>query len=571
MQIHEYVKQGDIAGVAHQLANGVDVDAVEQYSWQTPLMCAVTSVDADIDMVRFLVGNGADVNAVGGEFHQDTVLSLAVQSGNLDKIRFLLDAGSNIHYQRPHGYDALIDAMHGRDISKDKNLIPILELLIERGAQVSGVSSYGESALRVASRVGRFDAVKVLLAAGAEPTLLEWTELMHEITLGSLDGVKALLDKGADLCARDYWDRTPWLLSLHVGDLEKAKLLLQSGADRSARGRCGKVPLMYPIEHNRADILEWLIEEGFDIEATDDFDTTPLMVAAECDATDCVDILLRNGANSSRVNNAGGAAITIASNIQIVRMLIQAGENLSDISDEARQLLLGVGRHELQVSHEQYLTGKYRRFGKTNPELMEVDFWKAMVRCGTSAYAARATFEDTNYTDYPDEPVWCYQRFGRTITELPDGRIVEIAGEHEDYYDPDFCIYNDVVVHQGDGTFKIFGYPNEIFPPTDFHTATLVGNHIYIIGNLGYRDERIYNETPVYRLDCDTFRIEKIEIDGDKPGWLSRHKAYYKEPDKIYVTGDKIAILMSDKEEYIENLGDYTLDLMNLRWSRLDA
>lgn len=87
----------------------------------------------------------------------------------------------------------------------------------------------------------------------------------------------------------------------------------------------------------------------------------------------------------------------------------------------------------------------------------------------------RAAFDDT---DSLDEPVWCFHRFGKSITEFPDGRIIEIGGEHEDYYDPDFCIYNDVVVHYGGGRFEIFGYPEEVFPPTDSHSATLVGDVI---------------------------------------------------------------------------------------------
>ncbi|BAZ40570.1 ankyrin [Calothrix sp. NIES-4101] len=90
-----------------------------------------------------------------------------------------------------------------------------------------------------------------------------------------------------------------------------------------------------------------------------------------------------------------------------------------------------------------------------------------------------------------------------------------------------FFIYNDVVVHQGDGTFTIFGYPQDIFPPTDFHTATLVEKYIYIIGCLGYRNERICEYTPVYRLNCHTFNIEKVETNGEKPGWISQHQASY--------------------------------------------
>ncbi|MDJ0617571.1 MAG: ankyrin repeat domain-containing protein [Calothrix sp. MO_192.B10] len=568
MKIHTYVRQGNIAGVKQEIAHGVDVDCLDKYSSQTPLMCAVISPNCSVEMVQLLVENGANINAVGGEYKDDTILGLAVRSGNLDKVRYLLDAGADINYRKPHGYDVLIDAMFGRDISQDENLIPMLYLLISRGASVDGVSSYCESAIRVASRAGRFDAVKLLLAAGADANQLQWTELMYSIAFGSLEEIKTLLSAGADINVYDSWDRTPWLLSLQVGEVEKAKLLLSYGANRDDCGLCGKTPLMYAIENNHIEVLQWLIAEGYDVEATDEFGITPLMVAAECGATDCVRILLEAGANPSRSdNNCHQKAISEASNLEIVGMLVDAGEDLSDISDEMRQLLTKVGNSELQISPEQYLAGRYRRFGNSNPEVMEVDFWKAMVRSGVSAYFARDTFDDA---DNWDKAVWCYQRFGRTITELPDGRIIEIAGEHEDYYDPDFCIYNDVVVYQADGSFKILGYPKDIFPPTDFHSATLVGEYIYIIGSLGYNDAIIYNETPVYRLNYQSFKIEKVTTTGEKPGWISRHKAHYLKPSTIYITGGKLCVMVDDKDEYIDNLGDYTLDVTTLNWSRVN-
>lgn len=572
MQIHIYVQQGDITRVAQEIASGIDIDCVEEYSHQTPLMCAVTSPEADINMIRFLVEKGANVNAVDSENH-NTVLGLAVQSGNIDKIQFLLDAGADINYQRPEGYDVLIDAMYGRDIYQNKNLIPILNLLISKGASVNGVSSYGESALEVASGVGRFDAVQLLLTAGADQKLLEWTELTHTIVFGSVGELKGLLDKVVDMTTRDSWGRTPWLLSLQVGEVSKAKLLLASGANRHDRGDCGRTPLMYAIENNRLELFQWLIAEGFDIEATDELDTTALMLAAEYGATDFVRILLASGANPGRIDNCERKAITKASNLQIVQTLVDAGEDLSDINDDMRRSLTGVSQNRLylsQISPEQYLAGKHRRFGTTNPEIMEIDFWTAMVCNGDSAYTAKSIFGDIDNDNW-NQLVWCYQRFGRTITQLPDGRIVEISGEHEDYYDPDFCIYNDVVVYHGDGNFQILGYPRDIFPPTDFHSATLVGEYIYIIGNLGYSSERISGETPVYRLHCDTFKIEKIETTGEKPGWISRHKAVYKQSSQIYITGGKVCIMIDEKQEYLDNLVDYTLDLKNFNWVRVHA
>ncbi|MEL6166440.1 MAG: ankyrin repeat domain-containing protein, partial [Cyanobacteria bacterium J06628_3] len=166
---------------------------------------------------------------------------------------------------------------------------------------------------------------------------------------------------------------------------------------------------------------------------------------------------------------------------------------------------------------------------------------------------------------------WCYQRFGRTTTILPDGRIIEIAGEHEDFYDPDFCIYNDVVVFDGKGNFQIYGYPEEVFPPTDFHSATLVDNYVYIIGSLGYINQRYKNETPVYRLDCHTFKIEKIETTGNKPGWISGHKAKFQSPSQILISGGQLWKIVNDKNNLIDNTLDYILNLNTFEWNCIDS
>lgn len=348
-KIHIYAQQGDIAGVARKIANGVDIERIDEYSQQTPLMCAVSSPNAGIDMIRFLLEHGANVNAVQQE-SQNTVLGLAVQSGNLDKIQLILDAGADINYQSPNGYDVLINAMYGRDILQDQNLISTLNLLISRGAAVNGISSYGESAIKVAAHLGRFDAVKLLLNAGANPEQLGWTELMHAIVFGSLEQVLLLLEQGADQDVRDCWHRTPWLLSIQVGELPKAKLLLAARANHNDMGNCGKTPLMYAIENNRLEVLQWLIAEGFDIEATDDFSNTALIIAAEYGATDCVKILLEAGANPSRVNHCDDKAIKIATKLEIVKMLIAAGEDVSDINDDMRRSLTGIANSKFSLS-----------------------------------------------------------------------------------------------------------------------------------------------------------------------------------------------------------------------------
>lgn len=138
--------------------------------------------------------------------------------------------------------------------------------------------------------------------------------------------------------------------------------------------------------------------------------------------------------------------------------------------------------------------------------------------------------------------LWTWKRFGQTTTTLPDGRIVYIGGEHEDWYDPMFFIFNDVVIENPEtGRFDLYRYPLSVFPPTDFHTATLdpIRRCIWIIGCLGNVGQR-GTKTPVYRLDIDTFRIEQVQTRGDEsPGWIWGHEARLEGNNGIIVVTDK--------------------------------
>ncbi|MGO8751923.1 MAG: ankyrin repeat domain-containing protein [Thermoguttaceae bacterium] len=567
MLIHNYAEDGNIAGVRDELAKNVDIETRGERDGYTPLMHAVNSANAHRDMVRFLIENGANPNVVGGlRRTKNHVLSLAVKSGDPDKIVTLLDSGADIGYESPSRYGALIDAAYGANYVPDRPLASLLRLLIDRGAKLDTVTEYGESAINVASMFGRFDAVQVLLDAGSDPSPLVWTPLMRAVALGTLGDVQAELER-ADLAARDSWDRTPWLLSLQVGDVAKAKLLRAAGANPYDRGRRDEAPLVYPIANGHHDMLAWLLSEGLNPDDTDNVGRTPLMEAASNGETECVKFLMKAGASIHLADKYDHTAIALASNLDIVRLLVNAGADLNEINSEMRVALTKLpGDGRIDASREEYLAAKHRQFGTTNPEKMNYPFWKAMIRAGAGAWSARDRFDDHNEND---EPVWCFMRFGKSINELPDGRIIEIAGEHEDFYDPDFCIYNDVIVHSGDGTFDIYGYPKAVFPPTDFHTATLVGKFIYIIGSIGYRGARRYAITPVHRLDIDTLAIEEVRTSGDSPGWIGRHKATLRENEEIHVSGGKACARNADEEGYIDNPFEYVLSLNSLVWHKL--
>lgn len=97
------------------------------------------------------------------------------------------------------------------------------------------------------------------------------------------------------------------------------------------------------------------------------------------------------------------------------------------------------------------------------------------IRTGRSGDAAGQALMGARHSSLDTGPVWSFDRFGQSATRRADGRLVLIAGEHEDRYDPDFRIYNDVTVLDGRGGAQHFLSPAEVFPPTDVHSATPPG------------------------------------------------------------------------------------------------
>ncbi len=382
------------------------------------------------------------------------------------------------------------------------------------------------------------------------------------------------MNAGAPLEDRDWWSRTAWLVALQTGDLAKAALLAERGADIEAVGRCAKPPLFYPIECHRTAMLRWLLELGFDVERTDEFGTTALIQATEAGFDQGVELLLGARAQIDREHN-GGTALAEARTRTLAERLLQAGANPRFLGNEGRRVIIGLladpdMRLLERVTKSEFLRARTRRFGSANPERMEEPFWIGMIRSGVSGYAATTHFQGPS-SMLKQEPVWCAQRFGQSLTILPDGRVVQIGGEHEGSYDPDFCIYNDVFVHETDGAIHIQGYPEAVFPPTDFHTATLVGDAIYIIGSLGYAGRREYGRTPVYRLDTKTWRIGRLETSGSGPGWIHGHRAIPIGDTEILVTGGELLTREGNEEQGTQNQQSFLLDTSSLIWREREA
>lgn len=481
-------------------------------------------------------------------------LKAALRRGDPAKVAALIAAGADVQFVDEDGKGAFHYATHDRAVQHDPRLLNLLRLLLEHRAppgETAGPRIDADLGHLVVQR--RLDAIALLLEAGADEGQLGWTPLHRAVALGSVDDVQRLLDDNASI--RDhsrFWGGDALDLAIYLDDAPKVRLLLDADAapdrDRIEAAHAGisldEYQKMIGLsDDERLTLLQQRLDDG-DASAWYLWCTHP----AGPEGLAC------------RAHYAPSATG--------IRLLLAAGLPLAELPKEPLRRLLGLPPDPdptlLDLPYEQAAPALAVRFGTTNPTPMNGPFQLVMVRSGVNAHAARRRYG----LPWEHPPVWCADRFGQSITALPDGRFVLVGGEHEDFYDPDFCIYNDVWVVDADGQITIYGYPEDVFPPTDFHTATQVGDHLILIGALGYGPRRHAGHTPVYRLDLHTFQIERLNTVGDLPGWIYKHEATLTADGQIDVEGGQR--LHPTRGRFTVNPHRFTLDLTTLRWTRLD-
>ncbi|MCW5775805.1 MAG: hypothetical protein KIS87_05090 [Phycisphaeraceae bacterium] len=86
----------------------------------------------------------------------------------------------------------------------------------------------------------------------------------------------------------------------------------------------------------------------------------------------------------------------------------------------------------MTTQKDEFLRDCKVRLGTKNPERMRVAHWEWMVRTRNDPFSVRDQLGIESHYGTGD-PDWCFDRFGMTRTPLPDGRIICIGGEHEDW------------------------------------------------------------------------------------------------------------------------------------------
>ena len=111
----------------------------------------------------------------------------------------------------------------------------MIQHLLKAGADPNRTSEEGQTALMTASLTGKADAIKALLAAGAQVNAVEpykgQTALMWAASEGNAAAEAMLIEFGANVNAKSTGGFTPLLFAVRNAHIDAAKVLLQHGAN----------------------------------------------------------------------------------------------------------------------------------------------------------------------------------------------------------------------------------------------------------------------------------------------------------------------------------------------------
>ena len=280
-----------------------------------------------------------------------TALHFAVQANDVELVRLLIGAGADVKASNRYGLRPItLAATNGSE--------PVLSLLLKAGADPNTVTSSGEPVVMTAARTGRVDALKRLISAGANVNARErWfgeTALMWAAAENHAGAIRALVEAGAAIDARSTvldapvlefprsggpnspFPRGGWtavMFAARQGAIDAARTLAELGANlnlaalpqtdvplkpeemRSADNGIGTSALVFAIINVHYDLAAVLLEKGADPNVLDLAGMGALYAAADMnslqwvqgrpapiltdtlDGVDVVRLLLQKGAD----------------------------------------------------------------------------------------------------------------------------------------------------------------------------------------------------------------------------------------------------------------------------------
>ena len=205
--------------------------------------------------LRHLISCGVDTRE--GDQTKTTPLMLACQFGRTKNVECLLEneTRANIGMKNRSSYAAI-------HYAAENGYSEILELLIDKNADVNFAGPSRMTPLHLASAHGHYECVE------------------------------SLLSHNAKILAKDKFKRNSLIMAVKNGNLKIASLLLQKGITFNEPDSSKNHPLHYAAAYGFIECIEILMKAGADPNVFNSWNLTPLTVAMQKNHFGCVKKLL---------------------------------------------------------------------------------------------------------------------------------------------------------------------------------------------------------------------------------------------------------------------------------------
>ncbi len=161
------------------------------------------------------------------------------------------------------------------------------------------------------------------------------TPLMYAAEIGSLQAMRLLLDRGADVNAQNAFGSTALMWS--VSDAAKVRLLLDHGAQVNTAAKSGRTALIIAAFTNpSAEVVRLLLAKGAKVGVMDVRQVTPLNAATFGNDTETVRLLLEAGADIGTPDTFIGLTPLMNAagnrNVEAVKLLLAKGARVNAVS-----------------------------------------------------------------------------------------------------------------------------------------------------------------------------------------------------------------------------------------------